>query len=55
MTSDLEAAVLGAAWPCPGVFAHTCYMYTPGHHWPASPKKEGLNHVMHGLDFKHRL
>lgn len=55
MASDLEAAVLGEAWPCPEVSVHTCYIYTPGHRWPPSPKNKRLNYVMHTLDFKHRF
>lgn len=43
MTSDLEGAVVGEAWPYPEVSVHTCYIYTPGHHWPPSPKKKGLH------------
>lgn len=55
MTSDLEATVLGEAWPCQEVSVHTYYICTPGHHWPPSPKEEGTHNDIHRLDFKPKL
>lgn len=53
MTSDLEAAVLGGAWPCPEVSVHTCYTHTPGRRWLSDPEKEeGINLIMHRFDSK---
>lgn len=40
MTSDLGAAVLDEAWPCPEVSVHSGYTYRPGRHWPPSPTKD---------------
>lgn len=40
MTSDLGAAVLDEAWPCPEVSVHSGYTYRPGRHLPPSPTKD---------------